>query len=462
MNKKIEPTKEDLKKIQEMIYENKFYEEIAREFPWSAKTIKRMIKDSDLDVSKYNPVHNREGTRAFKPTQEQLEYIQVQINKGQGKGAIASSLGITRGTLNAVIEKHDIDMTHYLRPSGRKKILSQKEIDSLRRMLDGGMMYRDIATQMGINRNLVSELIKRYGLTGHGHNNFSKPLNDQELEALKEIAAKGLTAAKIAKCFDRGTGFIRKTLDQQGITVAPDGQGKADTKTLIECVALAAEAAGSLPSRSQLSADDMKRLPELLKEMPFEEVCDYLEKSSVAVRKAISLCDLNELLWPDAIKSYPFGVQFDEDMMNPMLSSTFLSAKYGPSNCTIGKWRREFYNTNSGLGNNFYSKTTAEMAFEEILKDLDLAYIYRKKIIGYEVDFYLGQRVIVEVQGNYWHTLTRNKQGKTSQQSDFEKKIALENAGYEVLPIWEKEIKESPEKVAETVISTYLSHLTNK
>ena len=143
--------------------------------------------------------------------------------------------------------------------------------------------------------------------------------------------------------------------------------------------------------------------------------------------------------------------------MNPMMSNSALSRKYGLSYETIRILRNEHYGKIDIRANNFYNKSSAEVDFEEILKTLDLAYFYQKDILGYKVDYYLGQKIIVEVQGDYWHTKARNN--RNVQQTDYKKKTTLENKGYTVLQIWENDIKNNPQKVAETVISVYMERL---
>ena len=82
----------------------------------------------------------------------------------------------------------------------------------------------------------------------------------------------------------------------------------------------------------------------------------------------------------------------------------------------------------------FLCKSVPEMKVEEILEDLDLAYMYEKQIMNWKVDYYLGNKTIIEVQGEYWHSLNKVKE------KDKRKFTELKNNGYTIIEIWENEV----------------------
>ena len=75
--------------------------------------------------------------------------------------------------------------------------------------------------------------------------------------------------------------------------------------------------------------------------------------------------------------------------------------------------------------------STPEIILKDILEELELSYLYEHKIGKYKVDFYLGFKLVIEVQGDYWHSLEKTKE------QDRMKKEYLENLGYTVLYIYE-------------------------
>ena len=72
-------------------------------------------------------------------------------------------------------------------------------------------------------------------------------------------------------------------------------------------------------------------------------------------------------------------------------------------------------------------------------------YIYEKKVLNWKVDYYLGQKTIIEVQGEYWHA--HNKEinlTKAQEKNVLRDKLKYDQmikCGYKVLYLWENEIK---------------------
>lgn len=126
--------------------------------------------------------------------------------------------------------------------------------------------------------------------------------------------------------------------------------------------------------------------------------------------------------------------EFVKQFGDPTYSHARLSKIWGVSDCTINKWRRQKFGSWQGLNDTYRGKTTAEMAFEEILRELDLAFIYEYKVGKWKNDYYLGQHIIVEVQGEYWH------KAEKVMAKDRRKKADLELKGYTMVYVKEKEL----------------------
>ena len=69
-------------------------------------------------------------------------------------------------------------------------------------------------------------------------------------------------------------------------------------------------------------------------------------------------------------------------------------------------------------------------------------------------------KLIIEIQGNYWHAnpaiykaddIINHKTAKQIWKKDNIKKKFLENKGYKIYYIWEKDFKDNPNKVIEDV-----------
>lgn len=128
--------------------------------------------------------------------------------------------------------------------------------------------------------------------------------------------------------------------------------------------------------------------------------------------------------------------QFKNDFHNPQLSHAYVARKYGFNDSYICSERKKRIGNYKQMTNTFLCKSTAEMDFEDILEELDLTYFYEYKIGKWKVDYYLGHKLIVEIQGEYWHKLDKVKE------KDERKFSELREAGYTVIEIWENELKD--------------------
>ena len=100
----------------------------------------------------------------------------------------------------------------------------------------------------------------------------------------------------------------------------------------------------------------------------------------------------------------------------------------------------------------YLCKSIPELEVEKILEELDLAYIYEKKILNWKVDYYLGQKTIIEVQGEYWHNLSKTKE------KDERKFKELRDNGYVIIEIWENELSDK-DKIKAKILSQFGSPL---
>lgn len=89
MSKKLIPTKEELEIIQNMIYKQESYSSIARKLKLAVGTIKRLITEHNIDMSKYDPIRKGTYYQKFIPTEEQKQLICDLLNNGHGKIMVA-------------------------------------------------------------------------------------------------------------------------------------------------------------------------------------------------------------------------------------------------------------------------------------------------------------------------------------------------------------------------------------
>jgi G:T-mismatch repair DNA endonuclease (very short patch repair protein) len=107
--------------------------------------------------------------------------------------------------------------------------------------------------------------------------------------------------------------------------------------------------------------------------------------------------------------------------------------------------------------NRKYHKTKPEKKVEDYLKENGIDYKYNfildKK---YQYDFYIGNKIIIEVQGDYWHgnplkygegLKPLNDIQKFKIERDKIKKIYAEENGYKIVYIWESDINKNKIKI---------------
>lgn len=95
-------------------------------------------------------------------------------------------------------------------------------------------------------------------------------------------------------------------------------------------------------------------------------------------------------------------------------------------------------------------------SFSEIGRKLDLSTGTVKRIIEeYKIDYYLGQKIIIEVQGKYWH----NNNNKIHLEKDKKKKKCLENLGYNIIYISEDDLKNKKEEIVKNILKMLVKNI---
>lgn len=122
---------------------------------------------------------------------------------------------------------------------------------------------------------------------------------------------------------------------------------------------------------------------------------------------------------------------------------------YNVSSGVVAKWRKQRFGDFKTMINTWLHKSSAEIEFESILEELDITAEYQKKIDNWKVDYYLGSKIIVEIQGSHWHDELEKVIEK-----DIRKFNELQSMGYITVAILDEELKDR-ETVKEKVLSTF-------
>lgn len=173
-----------------------------------------------------------------------------------------------------------------------------------------------------------------------------------------------------------------------------------------------------------------------------QEQVDYLrnnyERKMTDLEEELGLCDetIKRLLKALEIKrqrlwkrTIPDTVEAINDLQNPYLSHVKIAEKYGCTESAVGSMRKRY-----GLSVRKVGLTRLEERIVSILDDEDIAYICQKRIDRWSLDFYLGNKIAIDVHGMWSHS-------KDIQIDRDKRKIAwMKDNGFDYLVILEHEL----------------------
>lgn len=139
--------------------------------------------------------------------------------------------------------------------------------------------------------------------------------------------------------------------------------------------------------------------------------------------------------------------EFLKDLDDPRLCAPDIVRKY-KDKYGIGDSRIHQLRKQRGIKlqiNTMGRESVLERRVREILEKLDIPFTKEKRFGKYSVDFYLGYKISLEVQGDYWHSIPERIK------TDRRKKAYLESLGHTVLVIWEKDVSSAEEYLLTTL-----------
>lgn len=169
----------------------------------------------------------------------------------------------------------------------------------------------------------------------------------------------------------------------------------------------------------------------------YAEMVEYLQVDSETIRVTINSLGLKRTTKYRPFKLDMNDQEFISDLENPRLTAPDIVSKY-KDKYGIGESRIHQLRKQRGIKlqiNTLARESSGEKEVRQILDSLDLAYIREKQFGKYHVDFYLGFKGCIEVQGTYWHS----KEDRRA--SDARKRNYLERRGYKILYIWDNKLQ---------------------
>lgn len=179
------------------------------------------------------------------------------------------------------------------------------------------------------------------------------------------------------------------------------------------------------------------------------KLADDIGLSMEAVRKRLKQAGYDTKAYFKVNPTYmpsktPNTDEFFSDLDNPRYSGADLSEKYGVSDVAIQRRRKRRHGKFKLQLNTAERLTTPEKRVKEILDALDMTYFVHYVIEGWNVDFYLGAKKAIEVNGNFWHDSDSVKE------KDNRKITQLQSSGYDVLVINEDDLHD-PQSVKDRI-----------
>lgn len=165
----------------------------------------------------------------------------------------------------------------------------------------------------------------------------------------------------------------------------------------------------------------------------YKEMTSHLDICAETIRLKIKELNLPRDSRYKAYKLDMSDEKFLADLDNPRLTAPDIVEKY-KDKYGIGESRIHQLRKQRGIKlqiNTIRRISQVERKVQDILDNLDLAYIREKRIGKYSIDFYLGFKLCIEVQGGYWHSRPHRIE------TDKRKKKYLNDLGYTILYLYE-------------------------
>lgn len=308
-----------------------------------------------------------------------------------------------------------------------KIIFSKEQILNIKELANNGLTRTEIAKKMNVNRTTIARVFKEFNieLTKTSLNKKGKKYEwtDSKIKELITMCnSKEYNLLDIATHFECSLKTITNKTSELNIS----------KKESIE-----------------ITKGDIKYFKDNYETKTIEEMSKERRLNEYGIMKKLFKIGLNTKPPKYSNRNMPSTVDFWNDYINPNMSHTDVGRKYGIDRTTIGKWRRkDFGNDFKVMINTWLHKSDPEIVFEDILNELDMTFEYQKKILGWRCDYYLGFKIVIEINGRYWHSK------EAAIVRDNKKKNDIENAGYTFITIWDDEL-DNIEKIKKDIITQY-------
>lgn len=175
----------------------------------------------------------------------------------------------------------------------------------------------------------------------------------------------------------------------------------------------------------------------------YKEMSEYLGICDESIRIKINSLGLKRTSRYRPFKLDMSDKEFLEDLNNPRLTAPDIVDKY-KDKYNIGESRIHQLRKERGIKlqiNTLKRVSRSEREVMNILDNLDVVYQREKRLGKYSIDFYLGFKLCIEVQGLYWHSKPERIE------TDKRKKAYLKDQGYKVLYLWDNNLERAKKDI---------------
>ena len=433
--RKIIPTEEELLRIQDMINCNDSISTIAKKVHMSDKTVKRVLEEYSIDLSNYNPriAHGKKIKKTL--SQEDLSLVLSMLEKGISIRQIVKDLDVSVPTLNNILTENGIDPSQYKRKSHRKFELSPDDIEQIERLKKSGKTIKEISEHFGVNRNTFSQ---EYRLSVPSETKFNANIK----KIVNEMHQDYITVFKISKLVGLGPKEVNDLIEDKSINEPRKHKEHMKDNYDEESILLSYIKQYGIGS---VSKEQISFCKENIDKIPFIEIAKLLCLHPDQLSKALKIIYSTPLFNYETLNQSLFKDEFQKDLSTSAYSNSYLGLKYGISNQTVSKWRKNLFGDSlKTYYDTRLSKSTLEVYLESIMDALGIAYIFQYRVGSYDFDYYIGHKTLIEVNGVRFHDGEEDN-----------KRLFAEEFGYSIFPILEEEFVDL-EKLQNKIFNIYV------
>lgn len=315
-------------------------------------------------------------------TEEEKDYIKEHYLKGElSISMIAKNLQLDRGVVIRNAKEMGVNKVFPNKTQGKRFEWNEERDDLLKQLYDSDeLTVVDIAEKFGISEDTITKRARILDIWKKPKTRYS--LKPKDVDFIRDRASS-MSIVQIANELGISEDFVSKKIKEMNLT--------------------------------NLYFDELKKKWKLKKTKNQERIeLFYLNNK----RPGVTPWNDDDFLW---------------DISDPYLTTYDVGEKWNLSASHIGRVRQQLLGKMKATPKLQGSMTQIEKEVSILLvEELDLVYFFEHRIGKWNVDFYLGNKLCIEVQGSYWHA------SESVKDKDNRKKQELEEMGYVIFYIEEE------------------------